>query len=31
VGGDDHGPAEWVDLRSIVPRTSLLAAIIARA
>jgi glutamate carboxypeptidase len=31
VGGDDHGPAEWVDLRSIVPRTALLAAIIARA
>ena len=30
VGGDDHGPAEWVDLTSIVPRTALLAAIISR-
>jgi glutamate carboxypeptidase len=30
VGGDDHGPAEWVDLTSVVPRTALLAAIIAR-
>ena len=30
VGGDDHGPAEWVDLSSIVPRTALLAAIISR-
>jgi glutamate carboxypeptidase len=31
VGGDDHAPAEWVDLTSIVPRTALLAAIISRA
>ena len=30
VGGDDHGPAEWVDLSTIVPRTALLAAIISR-
>jgi glutamate carboxypeptidase len=30
VGGDDHGPAEWVDLTSIVPRTALLAAIVSR-
>jgi glutamate carboxypeptidase len=31
IGGDDHGPAEWVDLTSIVPRTALLATLIARA
>jgi glutamate carboxypeptidase len=31
IGGDDHGPAEWVDLNSIVPRTALLATLIARA
>lgn len=30
VGGDDHGPAEWVDLTSVVPRISLLAAIVSR-
>jgi glutamate carboxypeptidase len=30
IGGDDHGPAEWVDLTSVVPRTALLAAIISR-
>jgi glutamate carboxypeptidase len=30
VGGDDHGPAEWIDLTSVVPRTALLAAIISR-
>jgi len=30
VGGDDHGPAEWVDLTSVVPRIALLAAIISR-
>jgi len=30
VGGDDHGPAEWVDLTTIVPRTALLASIISR-
>jgi glutamate carboxypeptidase len=31
VGGDDHGPNEWLDLTSIVPRVSLLAGLIARA
>ena len=30
VGGDDHGPAEWVDLASVVPRTALLATILSR-
>jgi glutamate carboxypeptidase len=30
VGGDDHGPAEWVDVTSIVPRTALLATIVSR-
>jgi glutamate carboxypeptidase len=30
VGGDDHSPAEWVDLTSVVPRTALLAAIVSR-
>jgi glutamate carboxypeptidase len=30
IGGDDHGPSEWVDLTSIVPRTALLATIISR-
>jgi glutamate carboxypeptidase len=30
VGGDDHGPAEWLDLTSVVPRTALLAALISR-
>ena len=30
IGGDDHGPAEWVDLTSIVPRTALLATLISR-
>jgi glutamate carboxypeptidase len=30
VGGDDHGPKEWVDLTSIVPRISLLAGLISR-
>jgi glutamate carboxypeptidase len=30
VGGDDHGPAEWVDLTSVVPRIALLAAIVSR-
>jgi glutamate carboxypeptidase len=29
VGGDDHAPAEWLDLTSVVPRTSLLAGLIA--
>jgi glutamate carboxypeptidase len=31
IGGDDHSPSEWVDLTSIVPRTALLATILARA
>jgi glutamate carboxypeptidase len=30
IGGDDHAPAEWVDLRSIAPRVALLAGIITR-
>jgi glutamate carboxypeptidase len=31
IGGDDHGPREWMDLRSVVPRIALLAGLIARA
>ena len=31
IGGDDHAPAEWLDLDSVVPRTALLAGLIARA
>jgi glutamate carboxypeptidase len=30
IGGDDHAPAEWVDLRSVAPRVALLAGLIAR-
>jgi glutamate carboxypeptidase len=30
IGGDDHAPAEWLDLSSVVPRTSLVAGLIAR-
>ena len=30
VGGDDHAPAEWLDLTSVVPRVALLAALITR-
>ncbi|MDQ3691938.1 MAG: M20 family metallopeptidase [Chloroflexota bacterium] len=30
VGGDDHSVDEWLDLASVVPRTTLLAALIAR-
>lgn len=30
IGGDDHGPAEWLDLDSVVPRVALLAGIVAR-
>jgi glutamate carboxypeptidase len=30
VGGDDHSVDEWLDLTSIVPRTTLLAAFIGR-
>jgi glutamate carboxypeptidase len=29
VGGDDHSPAEWLQLSSVVPRTAILAALIA--
>jgi glutamate carboxypeptidase len=31
IGGDDHAPPEWLDLGSVVPRTTLLAGLIARA
>jgi glutamate carboxypeptidase len=31
IGGDDHSVDEWLDLVSVVPRTTLLAALIARA
>jgi glutamate carboxypeptidase len=31
VGGDDHGPKEWLDLSSVVPRVTLLAGLIDRA
>ena len=30
VGGDDHSVDEWLDVESIVPRTTLLAALIGR-
>ncbi|MGH2418453.1 MAG: M20 family metallopeptidase, partial [Candidatus Limnocylindria bacterium] len=30
VGGDDHSADEWLDLTSVVPRTTLLAGLIAR-
>jgi glutamate carboxypeptidase len=30
IGGDDHSADEWLDLTSVVPRTTLLAALIAR-
>ncbi len=30
IGGDAHGEAEWLDLSSVVPRTTLLAGLIAR-
>jgi glutamate carboxypeptidase len=30
IGGDDHGPSEWLDLSSVVPRISLLAGILSR-
>ena len=30
VGGDDHAPAEWIDLTSVVPRVALLAGLISR-
>jgi glutamate carboxypeptidase len=31
IGGDDHSVDEWLDLSSVVPRTTLLAALIAAA
>lgn len=31
IGGDDHSPSEYVELASIVPRTTLLAALILAA
>jgi len=31
VGGDDHSVDEWLDLTSVVPRTTLLASLIERA
>ena len=31
VGGDDHGPAEWVDIETAPKRIALLAGLIARA
>jgi glutamate carboxypeptidase len=31
IGGDWHGPDEWLDIASITPRVTLLAAMIARA
>ncbi len=31
IGGDDHSVDEWLDLDSVLPRTTLLAALIARA
>jgi glutamate carboxypeptidase len=30
VGGEAHGPDEWLDLGSVVPRTALLAGLLAR-
>jgi len=30
IGGDDHSADEWLDLSSVVPRTTLLAALIDR-
>ncbi len=31
VGGDDHSVDEWLDLASVVPRTTLVAGLLARA
>ena len=30
IGGDDHGPKEWLDLSSVVPRISLFAGLLSR-
>ena len=29
IGGDDHSEREWIDMGSVVPRTALLAGLIA--
>jgi glutamate carboxypeptidase len=31
IGGDDHSADEWLDLSSVIPRTTLLAALIERS
>jgi glutamate carboxypeptidase len=31
IGGEAHGPREWLDLDSVVPRIALLAGLLARA
>jgi len=31
VGGEAHGPDEWLDLDSVIPRTALLAGLLARS
>ncbi|MEO8510225.1 MAG: M20 family metallopeptidase [Chloroflexota bacterium] len=31
IGGDDHSPSEWLDLESVVRRTTLLAALMLHA
>jgi glutamate carboxypeptidase len=30
IGGDDHGPREWLDLTSVVPRITLLSGLVSR-
>ena len=30
IGGDDHGPEEWLELTSVVPRICLLAGLVSR-
>jgi glutamate carboxypeptidase len=30
VGGEAHGPSEWLDLDSVAPRIALLAGLLAR-
>ncbi len=30
IGGDDHSPAEWLDVTSVVPRTAMVAGLISR-
>jgi glutamate carboxypeptidase len=31
IGGEAHGPREWLDLDSVAPRIALLAGLLARA